>query len=385
MKDFIKKNVVLMTILSLSLMFFLFLAAVGFVEWSKVNKSQTALLALRTDIQKLNDEKPYPVKDNLQNIKGDWGILNDKLWEINQLFGKPYRKALQEFAKSLGTDQAKLSLAWSEFYRKNIQKNDLPEQILMRFLKNYSPEQIAGAKKIFKENAEKRSVEQISDSNINELLMDALGIPRKMSPDACKVYIQNMESALFKFASSAEFGNPLIIGEKSGVFNVYDKTSLPPADHISNIIRHYKLIEDFTYRMKGAGIESVKSLQKLNGIEGANDGQFITFSYKIEFAAPSQALRKLIEDMQGAYKDNRIYVIRDIVFSKINDDMKSRISSAASAATEKPDSRTKPNQPLPPPLLAPDIPFVLGLSDGITAELKFDYIIYIGDELKVGR
>ncbi|HRU00505.1 MAG TPA: hypothetical protein P5239_02250 [Victivallales bacterium] len=386
MKDFLKKNIVLFVILILSFLFFVTLAVMAFFEWGKVKKYQGNLIELREKVQKLNEQRPYPIKEKLDNINNDVDFLSQKLTEINLLFGKPYQTALNEFIKTLENDQegkkikVNILTEWREYFKKNFKKNEQPEKILKDFLlKRFSEEKVNQALKNFVAIAKTNTLEDINENNQYVFLLDAMFVPRTLSPDACKVYMLKMEEELFRFVKSNENGQPISVDEKSNVFKVYeDPTKLPPVDFIPNIIRHYSLIEDLVKRMKVAGIDSIKTLQKENGLEGSIDGNYLIFVYKLELNASSNAVRKLIDSMLEAYKDNRIYVVKSMTLTKAFDEVKSKSpeekTTASPARKGKREEKSENSK-------ASGI-MVLGADDKINAEIRFSYIIYVGDELK---
>ncbi|HOK03695.1 MAG TPA: hypothetical protein PLN24_00385 [Victivallales bacterium] len=381
-----KKNIVLFVILILSFLFFVTLAVMAFFEWGKVKKYQGNLIELREKVQKLNEQRPYPIKENLDNINNDVDFLSQKLTEINLLFGKPYQTALNEFIKTLENDQegkkikVNILTEWREYFKKNFKKNEQPEKILKDFLlKRFSEEKVNQALKNFVAIAKTNTLEDINENNQYVFLLDAMFVPRTLSPDACKVYMLKMEEELFRFVKSNENGQPISVDEKSNVFKVYeDPTKLPPVDFIPNIIRHYSLIEDLVKRMKVAGIDSIKTLQKENGLEGSIDGNYLIFVYKLELNASSNAVRKLIDSMLEAYKDNRIYVVKSMTLTKAFDEVKSKSpeekTTASPARKGKREEKSENSK-------ASGI-MVLGADDKINAEIRFSYIIYVGDELK---
>ncbi|HPO89671.1 MAG TPA: hypothetical protein PLJ44_01005 [Victivallales bacterium] len=381
-----KKNIVLFVILILSFLFFVTLAVMAFFEWGKVKKYQGNLIELREKVQKLNEQRPYPIKEKLDNINNDVDFLSQKLTEINLLFGKPYQTALNEFIKTLENDQegkkikVNILTEWREYFKKNFKKNEQPEKILKDFLlKRFSEEKVNQALKNFVAIAKTNTLEDINENNQYVFLLDAMFVPRTLSPDACKVYMLKMEEELFRFVKSNENGQPISVDEKSNVFKVYeDPTKLPPVDFIPNIIRHYSLIEDLVKRMKVAGIDSIKTLQKENGLEGSIDGNYLIFVYKLELNASSNAVRKLIDSMLEAYKDNRIYVVKSMTLTKAFDEVKSKSpeekTTASPARKGKREEKSENSK-------ASGI-MVLGADDKINAEIRFSYIIYVGDELK---
>lgn len=391
MKDFLKKNFVLFCILILSIVTFIILMALALLEWNKVKTYQSNLVELRTKVQKLNEEKPYPLKENLDNINKDTEILAQKVEEVNKLFGKPYQKALNEFVKALEENQEDNDVKktkkdfvseWRKYFKNNFKKNEQPEKLLKDFLsKQYTDEKINEALKAFVEIVKTRSVEKINESNQFAILLDALAVPRILSPDACKVYILKMEEELNNFAKSKEFGNPILFDEKSNVFKVYpDTTKLPPVDFIPHIIKHYKLIEDLLYRMKASGIDNMTKLEKLNGLEGTRDGNYLVFMYQTDIIASSDNVRKFLDSLLAAHQDNIIYVVKSLSFSKASDEMKGRTETKNESHSSVNVKRRASQQETPPTTTTEKL--ILGANDKIKAEIKFLYIIYVGDELK---
>jgi len=376
MKDFLKKNIVLFVILILSFLFFVVLAILAFFEWNKLKTYQGNLIELREKVQKLNEQKPYPLKENLDNINNDEDFLSQKLTEINLLFGKPYQIALNEFIKTLEAEQEEKKIKvnilteWREYFKKNFKKNEQPEKILKEFLlKNFSEEKINQALKNFVAIAKTRTLEDINENNQYVFLLDAMCVPRMLSPDACKVYMLKTEEELLNFVKSTENGHPISVDEKSNIFKVYeDSSKLPPIDFVPNIIKHYSLIEDLVARMKDVGIDSIKTLQKENGLEGTRDGNYLIFVYKMDLTASLDSIRKLINSMLEAYKDNRIYVIKSIALTKAFDEVKNK--SSAEKQAKLPARRGKEEESKDSKVAGETEKMILGANDKINEIIR---------------
>jgi hypothetical protein len=108
------------------------------------------------------------------------------------------------------------------------------------------------------------------------------------------------------------------------------------------------------------------------------------FTYNIKITGPIANIRKFMNSMLEAYKDNRIYVIKSVVLTS-KEDVKSIVNSETKAAAitakgrnryhmepEKEEIVEEPSQSGVP---------IIGINKTVTADIKFQYIIYIGDEL----
>ncbi len=337
-------------------------------------------------IKTLVEEKPAPLQANLNAINLDVEQVQKKVLEIHQVFGKPYRSAIGAFADSLQVNADDLYPKWKLTYEKEKNAETSDEQVFKKFIGEYDDLKVDTAISAFKTNIEKRTVEDFSQENINQLiqvLMEGLGLPRTMSPEACKAYMSRMNIGLNNLLKSQDVGVglPMIVPEKTEIFNVYGDR-LPTPEHVGFILRHYNLIEDIAYRLKETGIKGISFLEKIS-LEGTEGEGYLTLSYKMEIVSPMASIRDLINSFQNAYKDNRIYIIRDITFLK-------------KAVDEIPTlTITIPDPQAPQTVKSPEsekgkkkkkddsygVP-VIGDSTDVRAEIKIDYVIYIKDEIR---
>ncbi len=183
---------------------------------------------------------------------------------------------------------------------------------------------------IFRDDVQDLTLENVNDRVAHELFLDALGLPRLMRQRDCKNYIDY----LFEKYLSADIipglpeDEPL---EKERLVQefIYGKNlnrqALPVPEMVIPIIRNFQIKEDLFRRMKDAGIGSLVSMTAgaFYGTTLDNDaeGPILSFTYTLEMTASLGAIDAFINSLQGAYKTDRVYVIKDIKFSAPYEDL----------------------------------------------------------------
>jgi hypothetical protein len=152
---------------------------------------------------------------------------------------------------------------------------------------------------------------------------------------------------------------------------------MPLPEHIGLILRHYSLLEDIAYRMKAAGIKAINSLAKIT-LEGTENKGFLRFSYKMQVVSSMDSIRALINSFQDAYKDNRVYIVRDFSLKKAVDETKSIVATVP--LVEKrllPGEKSKKDKGDDTYGVA-----LIGSSTDVIADIKIEYVIYVADEIR---
>jgi hypothetical protein len=375
--ELLKKNIVLFVVLGVALLLSVVLVICVFNVSVKMAKHQENLVMQKDKIKKLIEEKPSPLKGNLEAINLDIGQLQMKVLESHQVFGKPYRSAIQAFAAALQESEYTLYSKWRAAYEKE-KRAGTPEQVFSKFIGEYDEQKIDSAINAFKSAIEKNTVEDLYQANINQLIMEGFGLPRSMSAEACKTYMSNMELKLNKLLISKEvgLGLPINVPEKSTIFNIYGD-NMPLPEHIGLILRHYSLLEDIAYRMKATGIKAINSLAKIT-LEGTENKGFLRFSCKMQVVSSMDSIRALINSFQDAYKDNRVYIVRDISLKKAVDETKSFVATAPLVEKRPlPGEKSKKDKGDDTYGVA-----LIGSSTDVIADIKIEYVIYVADEIR---
>ncbi len=398
MIELMKKNIPLLVTLVVSvvasavLLFFVLNHANTIKEYQK---------KLTENINKLKElaetAPPKPVRENLMRIDGDVKKAREYVDRSHLIFGKPYRKALQAFAEKLGEDEGKITSRWKTVFGAENRKGQIDEQIFQTFMSKYTAEEADAAKNAFKDELLKRSVEPVSSTYINGMIMESMGVPRNMTSEECVTYVKTMINALDDLLSDPKIGKGVSISCSDTAFlNVYENR-LPLPVHIPFIIKHYKMIEDVLFRLKEAGVTGLKSLSKANTLEGTTDKGHLFFTYKMSIAGSLDSVRAFINSLKDSYDNNRVYVIKNLGLKLVTDEIEKLESPPSGTGGGEAVKDDNPFRPAPKkenetlkeenPEFGESFeenPVIIGKDDSreVVVDMTFDYVIYIDDELR---
>ncbi|HJO92223.1 MAG TPA: hypothetical protein QF753_02385 [Victivallales bacterium] len=394
MKKFLKQNPILSTVIITTaiigcyLLFLIVQINLGRTE------SNENLTLLKDKINRLNRHRPYPSARNIIKINSDISTLSEQIEKIKEIYGAVYSKALNAFIhhlfntkiKNLIIEESKatesktkqdLSLkinklkkltkteqlinfkkAWTEYIEK--QKNaeyDIPlNQLLEKFRlnQNYSLNNFNSAKIEFKEQLQQETIENINPNNIDEYLLNALGIPLIFTRVRCKTFVMEIEKTLNSMFKKANVNIP------SGNIKLFNEfRTVPNDDQIPYIIQYSRFFEDFFSRLISSNVDSILAYRKLNGLKGTDIDQFTILKYELVIIAEQKSLRNFLNNLQEAYKSNRIYKIKSLALIKVDDEVE----------TIKPyhsDNNKLNNK----------VKILLGTSELIKSTIQVEYIIY---------
>lgn len=390
--DILKKNIIMTAVILTCLVISAVLLFLVLNKSKEMSTYQDILYTNKTKIEdvikQITPTNPGPIQENVDVIKADSLKIKKKLDEVQLLFGKPYRKALQAFIAELGEDEISVYEKWRENVKRGLKKKLSPEEALAENFKKYEPEKLELAKTAFKDTLMSESVECSKPfDNTEEYILESLGFSRDISPEVCRRYIDHMNDSLMKLLKSG----PITIGAPTTFsFSVFDG-NIPIKSQIPYIIKHYKLKEDLISRLKKAGISNLKSLDKPGTIDGYLDkNNYLYFNYKMTVKGTFSAIRELVNQMQNSYMDNRIYVIKNLSLSKDSDEVtKIPPPPSENVNNEKPEEKDqnafRENVPKPSGKKTEGISIeellIGGVgSDDVMAEIEFDYVIYFESE-----
>ena len=401
--ELIKKNIVLFSLLLISTGVSGFFIYRVIIETGDMKLAGEKVEKLKKDINDLNKTSPIPSKKNYEKITHDAIVIEGKTKELQQIFGKPYRKAVTAMENALGIKHDELIELWKTTYKDEADKGSPRELIYNRFFAKLEQNEEIGrdkvkkAKKVFVDTVRAESVEPLNDANIDGCIMEALGLPRKMEPIPCKRYMLDMQDNLIQYMLNTENDDedPFVFGTGTKVdtvkkltFDKFEGAALPRPDEVSYIFKHLKLIEDLLIRLKKAGVQQLNAITKTS-LKGETNTDYMVFTYTIKITAPIDAVRSFMNSLLKAYKDNRIYIVKSMILSS-EEDVTAIINSDLSAnAMQQGGERkgyglpssaggnlSKSNQAI----AKVGVP-IIGNNKAVTAEITFKYVIYIGDEL----
>ena len=393
--NLLKKNIVLVVVLTITLLVAGVMSFFVVKATNKMKKSLVSVGELRKKINELNEQSPAPLNENLERITNDYTVIAKKVKELQPIFGTPYPKGVKVFAEALGLDVKDLKSQWRKTYRKEIKKGGHRSLIFVKFLSKFDSAKLNKARERFQNTVNKNSIENINETNINGSIMEALGLPRKLDEISCKQYIKDMQTDVVNYMKTVnkEGETPFIfkdaIAEKLS-FEKYDD-AMPRPDEVSFIFKHWKMIADLFMRLKSSKVSYMELIKRDNLLSGTVvSRKYLFFSYTIEIKGSLNSIRAFMNSMMDAHKDNKIYIIRSLSLTA-NDEASSILTGKAdpkavarrSPRNARQRGRVAAKKATVPEVLEVNVP-IIGVSNTVTAIITFDYVIFIGNEIKGG-
>lgn len=400
MKKFIKQNLILFIVACTTVFIFLIMLFFIFEANFEKAKADIQLDELKQKIEHLNAYKPYPSEKNIELIKKDIDTLKEKIFQLENIFGNiyakplsafiqqfkqhdiqslkkklellekeniPNKKIIEETKKQLMALTAENNIAFEIYFLKAWKtyienKKKAKDQISLNKLldefiesQKYDAETFQKAKNIFIFEMKKQTSEPLNNEIINDYILNALGIPLYFSRVKGKTMVFTVQDEINKLL----IANNVAIPENQLVL-FSEITTIPTDEQIPYIINYCRFLEDLYKRLAKAKIESIESYNKINGLKGKENSNFLIFRYQIKVVTSQESLRNFLNSLQEAYKDNRIYVITSLSVSAMDD-------SSTNLPPYIPSKNSKQSQ---------QIKILLGTSDMVKASITLDYIIF---------
>lgn len=372
------KNIPLAIVLILTVLISAVLIYFVVIEHGKVSETNTKIEEYKKILEDANKKKPAPVTENFKNMTIDAENLDIKAYQIQRTFGKYYRKALIDFANTIGLSGDKLTKAFQTYYQaladdakadivgsndKNLIDNFLSGQdkakldaaitaygnyinesnLLKKFSAFYKdlPDEKKGLiiggnrdQQILKEFFAKEKV----DPKLLEQAME------KFREDVQELTVEPVTKANVHEFLLAAMGLPrtaLVTYYKGILKNLqnlfFRKKVIPAAETIKDVenltysddfqpnqkqiplvIRQMMMREDLFNRARNAKITKVASIKELTPLlkeQRVND-DYVRYTFDMTVEGPMDNLRVFVNSLQNAYKDNIVYRIRDISLSR---------------------------------------------------------------------
>lgn len=411
--NFIKKNIILCLALGATLVASAVLVMYIFVGHGHMTRSLQKIEEIKSEITKVQRQKPKPHKTNLIRIQKDVSEYQVKIEQLHSFFGQPYRDAYNSYVNALGKDMTneKFIGLFEEFWNKNAIRGSNQRILFDRFnTQSFAPFDLNKARDIFKNIYKDQTVETIDDGNINEIIMHAIGVPRRMSPLQCKMVLSSIQENLLELIKS----NQIYTGTTVTTFtfgNYLGTTTLPPEEDIPSIIEQLTIIGDIFKRIAQSGVKSVENIER-GALFGIEEGKFRTYSYTFTLIGKMDELRAFINLLSEAYASKRVYVVRNITLAKLEDKAQELLTEGHSfrtpvavAARTEPEAvpaapaRGRPGARLTEAQIAEErakaeakLPYyeranyaetLIGASKDVRMEISFDYIEYIRKQYRI--
>lgn len=373
MNLFVKKNIVLVSVLSVSavvalvLLVFIAIASFGLFEtFSDIAK-------VKVDVAALNRKSPAPCPENEERIKKDIAVVDRALAGFTVTFEAPMQSAVDEFIKVLQApvvapreganglneeefqkyrvvhpnesemdDEAiqklpkisrKLTLAeFKELYNSRFEKDygDSPSKNMLstqelfidRFSRLFPNWNVA--LRAFVKAARQLTVEPIAGFNDEAVLLSAMGFPRAVpQPLPFANHMEEYSKALRKIAGEDEekfFLAPAVLdfmNKREGVnanLNVGDMREMYfHRDVLGNLLGNVvKSGVKAMYDIKARDWADAPEEGRLYGNFVENVGNFRLYHYTIEVSGTLENIRNLCRMLDESYKNKRLYIVRAV-------------------------------------------------------------------------
>ncbi len=371
------RNIPLIAVLALTVLVSLFLIYLVIVKHSQVSQINTKIEEYKKILEDANRRKPpAPVNENYKNITIDAAKVTLEKYLLQHKFGQFYRKPLLLLANTLGIsgkeleekfrdyynalpndrkleiagsqelvpvflsgkDRAKLDQAmeryrdylnesslqnaFAEYYaalpneqRGNIIGGANDKVLLDKFLAKYDKAKVKKGVEEFQKAIAAMTVEPVTDANVHEFILAALGLPRTAFVTYYKGILRNLQN-LFNTKNVIPGAETMADVEKF----TFSENFQPTQKQIPLVIQQMMIREDIFKRLRQAGVVQLVSLTETTDplIGKKQDGGYLFYEYDLTVLAPMNTHRKLINTLQEASQDNVVYVVRDISLARTN-------------------------------------------------------------------
>ena len=424
--NFVKKNLIFFIVCSLTLLASLYLIYMDLATHSLISKANTDTETSRQKADKAYKGKGNrPVDPNVKMIASDTEVVKHRTAMLQRIFGKPYRMALIAFAKEIGMTEDDLLNKFRDFFESEEQTDKSVEVLIPAFKKTLGDEKkVETAFNHFIEAVQKITVEPLQGQAANDIFAVALGVPRSMNSSSCHVLLATMQRNIFDRRNIPGVLNIQTV--RDFTYNEYVQTP-PPLNKISDILTMMPIYEDIFSRMRQSKVANVESFSRLN--EGvAHSDKYMKYSFKTQITGELDAIRKFVNALHEAYKENQVYVVTWVSLTSHTDQeiaqarllITGNANAPAAAPVRQPNIRNNMPEMMPPNFprpyfQQPNIPrifprpnfqqpnranvvsaneshlppeersdygkAIIGVNRYVTAEMEFDYYVFIGDRL----
>jgi len=333
--DIIKKNLVLFIVIGSSVIASAVLVIFVIGGYGEMTKAVAKIEDIKKQIKELGKQKPTPHSANQIRIKKDIEEYRNLVDNVSSSFGQPYRDALKFYISALDMDEKSFMEKFTEFWNQNATVGSNRYQLFQKFINGFSNFKQTKAKEVFRQNFQKYTCEKIDDSNINDIIMYAIGVERTLAPTDFRVFLSQMQSDLIKFLNQ----NDVTTGDKFNTFSFEEYMSSnnsnpPPKDEIAKVVDRFIMVGDLVKMAVNSGIKDLISIKRGN-LDGTEDGKFTRYRFSLEVQSDMDNLQKFVNALNDAFVMNKIYVIKSIELEIASDKAKEIITEVIDFHTGK--------------------------------------------------
>ena len=365
MNRFVKHNMLLIAVFAVSGVVAAALMIYALIEYVQMAQVIGNIDKLRQEIETIGKQTPRPVDENKPRIEADIQLYQKCAAELRAHFGRPMQPAVDAFIAAIQPDRkpaaekkegeeapeepeplteanfiAKFKEGWDPIpATQYAQQNYFLES---KFRPNY-PKWRQGTA-AFAELAKMHTFEKITDNNVDEILLSAMGIPRRLQgrPEELQRIFnefrervnESLEGKIDLTEQANRFGFP------SDSASAYARADYPI------LLEHMNILYDMLLRLKAPKdpkdtmeptLRIIHNIRIRNtagnpeagdgGAEGGmgggeagskwggsveTTGSFSNYHYTLVVSGPMEAIRDVAVKLANAYKDRRIYIVRSV-------------------------------------------------------------------------
>lgn len=357
MNRFVKDNMVLFIVMGGTIIGAIVLLAFAVLGHAQMFRYHSEAEELRSQILQLIKQSPAPVAGNVEPMQKDIQFFKDKTAELLPHFGQIKGAALDAFVKVLGVDKEKFletfRAAWEgdedrkspggryRFYERFSQglSGEHNWAAELKLSPSECAERWQKAVAAFREEYQKLTVEKITESNQNDILLAVLGAPRNFEgrPELCmQEFIVPMAQRMQELCATP----PLTPEEQAraaekkkkdadhaedeeesqtrvellgdaGAFG-FDLKKDPRPEDIVDIVKNGEVIGDLVRRIAMSKVGSINSFIIRNKYAGEKIGRYVVYHYTFSVTGDIARIRGLVKMLNDAAKEKRMYIVRSI-------------------------------------------------------------------------
>ena len=398
MNRFVKHNMLLIAVFAVSGVVAVALMIFALIEYVQMASAIGKIDKLRGEIEAIGKQTPRPVDENKPRIENDIKLYEKSAAELRAHFGRPMQPAVDAFIAAIQPEKkpakkpaegeeapeepeplteatfiAKFKEGWDAIPpTQYAQQNYFLDS---KFRPNY-PNWRKGTE-AFAAAAKAHTFEKITDDNVDEILLSAMGIPRRLqgrSEDLQQIFnelrervnemldgkiILSEEANRFGFPSDsaatyARADYPILLDHMNIVYDMLARLKDPkdpkdPKEPLLKIIHSIRIRN--TAGSPDAGGEGGGGVGGEGGSAWSGSietlGSFRTYHYTLIVSGPMEAIRDVAVKLANAYKDRRIYIVRSVFLYAEENRAASLFAPTEANESENNTGESKPETPAP--------------------------------------
>ena len=230
-----------------------------------------------------------------------------------------------------------------------------------------------------------------------DIFASALGLPRTQEPLVCQTYLEKMQNEFV--AKRLIPGVTDIDTLRKFTYSQYVNDA-PVVQDIPEIFLAMPVYEDIARRLRSVENLEVVDLVKNGPSPASASDKYLFYNFRLKVNCTMKSIREFVNKLHEAYKEDRVYVVRWVSVNAGSEEELAELKKILEDRDQGgPDFRTqsrggRPGRQRPPArrsssaiasyLDSLDPKYataIVGKNTAVTAEIDFDYFIYVGERV----